>query len=125
MGAGVLYQRLSLRSLLESLVFGFAPVMVGRCPTMVKRLQCPHGISIVARIPASARTGSRACLVAAPEMPHAARGVQGLEETLDWVGMGDIQLCGAMVREVQSRVQAYVNLATPHGTVGGIEDGAP
>ena len=60
--------------------------------------------------------GNLASLVAAPEMPDVAgRRLHGPEGTLDWVGMGDIRQPlrvrdGTDVREVQSRVQVYVNL---------------
>ena len=60
--------------------------------------------------------GNLAGLVAAPEMPDVARRrLHGPEGTLDWVGMGEIRQPlrvrdGADVREVQARVQVFVNL---------------
>ena len=58
-------------------------------------------------------------LVLVTDMPDiASRELRNPEETLDWVGMGDVHQPlrirdGGNVREVQARVQIYVDLADP------------
>ncbi len=58
-------------------------------------------------------------LVLVTDMPDiASRELRNPEETLDWVGMGDVHQPlrirdGGKVREVQARVQIYVDLADP------------
>ena len=58
-------------------------------------------------------------LVLVTDMPDiASRELRNPEETLDWVGMGDVHQPlrirdGSNVREVQARVQIYVDLADP------------